>query len=126
MVAEMRELVLGGKGLIGSELVRALEARGHSVVTLDLKNGHDLRRPLDQLPFADCDRVWFLAWDTGGAKYLEAEDQQHQQYKNNCELSLRIFDALARSSMMLRPAPRGSEPRARGRRGHRSARTLDK
>ena len=47
--------------------------------------------------FEECDRVWFLAWDTGGAKYLEAEDQQHEQYKNNCELSLRIFDALART-----------------------------
>ena len=97
MAAQMRELVLGGAGLIGSELLRALEAKGHSVLVLDLKNGHDLRRAVDLKPFTDCDRVWFLAWDTGGAKFLEAEDQQHQQYKNNCELSLRIFDALART-----------------------------
>jgi len=97
MAAQMRELVLGGAGLIGSELLRALEARGHHTVVLDLKNGHDLRRGVDLKPFADCDRVWFLAWDTGGAKYLEAADQQHEQYKNNCELSLRIFDALART-----------------------------
>src|SRR5882762_4089075 len=97
MAAEMRELVLGGAGLIGSELVRALEAKGHSVLSLDLKNGHDLRRPLDVRPFEECDRVWFLAWDTGGAKYLEAEDQQHEQYKSNCYLCLRVFDALART-----------------------------
>lgn len=97
MAAEMNELVLGGAGLIGSELRCALEAKGHHTVVLDLKNGHDLRRPFDLKPFADCDRVWFLAWDTGGAKYLEAADQQHEQYKNNCELSLRIFDALART-----------------------------
>jgi nucleoside-diphosphate-sugar epimerase len=97
MVAEMRELVLGGEGLIGSELVCALAAKGHRVVTLDLKNGHDLRRPVDLEAFANCDRVWFLAWDTGGAKFLEAADQQHEQYKNNCELSLRVFDALSRT-----------------------------
>jgi nucleoside-diphosphate-sugar epimerase len=44
-----------------------------------------------------CDRIWFLAWDTGGAKFLEAEDRQHEQYKNNCLLSLNIFEALAQT-----------------------------
>ncbi|MFN2405219.1 MAG: NAD-dependent epimerase/dehydratase family protein [Pyrinomonadaceae bacterium] len=89
----MRELVLGGDGLIGSSLVHALTERGHEVRSLDLKSGCDLRYVDDQ-PFRDCDRVWFLAWDTGGAKYLEAEDQQHEQYKHNSELCLRIFEAL--------------------------------
>lgn len=93
----MTELVLGGQGLIGSELVRALSARGHNVRSLDLRSGCDLRLPLDFRPFEECDRVWFLAWDTGGAKFLEAEDRQHEQYRNNCELSLRIFDALSRT-----------------------------
>ena len=94
----MRELVLGGEGLIGSTLVGALRARGHEVVSLDAKSGYDLRRADDLGARAgECDRVWFLAWDTGGAKYIEAEDRQHEQYKNNCELSLRVFDALART-----------------------------
>lgn len=93
----MRELVLGGEGLIGSTLTAALRARNHHVVSLDLKSGHDLRKSFDLAPFEECDRVWFLAWDTGGAKFLEAEDRQHEQYRNNCELSLRIFDALART-----------------------------
>jgi nucleoside-diphosphate-sugar epimerase len=97
MTDELRELVLGGEGLIGSELVRTLRAMGHRVVSLDLKSGFDLRRPFDLRPFEECDRVWFLAWDTGGAKFLEAADRQHEQYKNNCELSLRIFDALAQT-----------------------------
>jgi nucleoside-diphosphate-sugar epimerase len=60
---------------------------------MDLKSGCDLRY-VDEQPFRECDRVWFLAWDTGGAKYLEAEDQQHEQYKHNSELCLRVFDAL--------------------------------
>jgi nucleoside-diphosphate-sugar epimerase len=97
MADRMNELVLGGQGLIGSELTRRISTQGHRVVSLDLKTGCDLRQPLDLRPFEECDRVWFLAWDTGGAKFLEAEDRQHEQYRNNCELSLRIFDALART-----------------------------
>lgn len=93
----MRELVLGGQGLIGSQLVRALEEKGHEVTSLDLKSGCDLRLPFDLEPFKRCDRVWFLAWDTGGAKFLDAEERQHEQYKNNCELSSRVFDALYRT-----------------------------
>ena len=93
MTEKNRELVLGGEGLIGSTLVRQLTALGHDVKSLDLKSGCDLRY-VDEEPFRECDRVWFLAWDTGGAKYLEAEDQQNQQYKNNCELCLRVFDIL--------------------------------
>lgn len=94
---ELRELVLGGDGLIGSSLVDALRENGHEVRSLDLKSGFDLRQPFDQAPFAECDRVWFLAWDTGGAKYIEADEQQLQQFRNNCELSLYTFDAIARS-----------------------------
>src|SRR6266516_1350808 len=96
-MTEMRELVVGGEGLIGASLAEALRAKGHQVVSLDLKSGFDLRKTFDLAPFENCDRVWFLAWDTGGAKYLEAEDRQHEQYRNNCELSLRIFDALAKT-----------------------------
>jgi nucleoside-diphosphate-sugar epimerase len=95
-MSETRELVLGGEGLIGSTLVRELSARGHLVKSLDLKSGCDLRQVDDQ-PFRECDRVWFLAWDTGGARYIEAVDRQHEQYKHNCELSVRVFDALGRT-----------------------------
>jgi nucleoside-diphosphate-sugar epimerase len=93
----MRELVLGGGGLIGSTLAAMLKERGHEVMSLDLKTGCDLRRADVDAPVAACDRVWFLAWDTGGAKYIEAEDSQHQQYKNNTEITLRVLDTLARA-----------------------------
>jgi nucleoside-diphosphate-sugar epimerase len=96
MATGINELVLGGEGLIGSELVRRLLSLGHEVVSLDLKNGCDLRY-VNDLPFEECDRVWFLAWDTGGVKYHSAADKQHQMYKHNCELSARVFDALAHS-----------------------------
>jgi nucleoside-diphosphate-sugar epimerase len=96
-MTEMRELVLGGEGLIGAALAQTLRANGHEVISLDLKSGFDLRKPFDIAPFENCDRVWFLAWDTGGAKYLEAANQQHEQYKNNSEISVRVFDALSRT-----------------------------
>ena len=95
-MSEAKELVLGGEGLIGSTLVRHLKANGHVVTSLDLKSGCDLRHVNDSA-FSECDRVWFLAWDTGGAKYIEAADRQHEQYKHNCELSVRVFDALGRT-----------------------------
>jgi len=94
MGAEPREIVLGGDGLIGSTLVKELKARGREVLSFDLKSGVDLRYAKDSL-FDEGDRVWFLAWDTGGAKYIEATDRQHEMYKHNCELAARVFDALA-------------------------------
>ena len=93
----MRELILGGEGLIGAELGKALRTKGHEVVTLDLKSGVDLRKPFDLDSFETADRVWFLAWDTGGAKFIEAEDQQHEQYKSNCQISISVFDALRKT-----------------------------
>jgi nucleoside-diphosphate-sugar epimerase len=94
-MTENRELVLGGDGLIGSTLVQELTKRGHRAKSLDLKSGCDLRQ-IDEQPFRECDRVWFLAWDTGGARYIEAVDRQHEQYKHNCELTVRVLDTLAR------------------------------
>ena len=91
----MKELVLGGEGLLGSTLVGALCARGHQVASLDVKSGCDLRYADLNTPLAECDRIWFLAWDVGGVKHIEAEDRQHAQFKHNCELSLRVFDALS-------------------------------
>jgi dTDP-L-rhamnose 4-epimerase len=41
----MRLLVTGSAGFIGSHIVEALEARGHTVRTLDLRSGEDVRDP---------------------------------------------------------------------------------
>lgn len=92
----MRELVLGGSGMIGTELCAALRRAGHEVASLDLKTGCDLRN-VGLRPFEECDRVWFLAWDTGGAKYIEDPRAQHRQYINNTELSASVFDKLERT-----------------------------
>ena len=92
----IRDLVLGGAGLIGSELVRNLRQNGHRVDSLDLVQGVDLRRA-DLSCFREYDRIWFLAWDTGGAPYLEDAERQHGIFRHNCELALHVFDALSSS-----------------------------
>jgi nucleoside-diphosphate-sugar epimerase len=90
----VKDLVLGGEGLIGTALGEELRKRGHATVSLDLRSGCDLRFAKAEL-FETCDRVWFLAWDTGGAKYIEAKDSQHETYRHNSELSAHVFDLLA-------------------------------
>lgn len=94
MASGIRDLVLGGEGLIGAELVKLLGESGSDVRSLDLKSGEDLRF-IGNEPYLECDRIWFLAWDTGGAKYHSAADKQHQMFRLNSELSARVFDALA-------------------------------
>lgn len=96
MSREVRDLVLGGEGLIGTALGAELRKRGHETVSLDLRSGCDLR-VVEPAPFETCDRVWFLAWDTGGAKYIESKDRQHETYRHNSELSAHVFDLLART-----------------------------
>src|SRR4051812_46200306 len=92
----MIDLVLGGEGLIGRALCQELASRGSTIRSLDLKNGFDLRLAEAEW-FTPADRVWFLAWDTGGAKYLGDSTLQHQMFVNNCEISIQVFDFLKSS-----------------------------
>lgn len=98
MAVGLKELVLGGNGLIGSALCGVLHGSGSEVVSLDLAKGYDLRDGRTE-DFQGFDRVWFLAWDTGGAKYLNDEAFQHSMYKHNTELCTRVFDILDRTKL---------------------------
>lgn len=86
-----KELVLGGEGLIGTEVVSILAERGSDARSLDLKSGIDIVT-CDSGPFEWADRIWFLAWDLGGVKYLNDPTIQHEQFMKNCALMHRVFD----------------------------------
>jgi nucleoside-diphosphate-sugar epimerase len=89
----MRNLVLGGSGMIGSHLCEHLLQKGETVVNLDLKVDFDLRQmSLDN--FRGVDYVWFFAWDVGGAKYIMNHDNSFKLLNNNLKICANVFSFL--------------------------------
>jgi nucleoside-diphosphate-sugar epimerase len=82
----MRNLVLGSEGFVGGPFCQFLESRGQEVIRYDLKRSasEDLRHA--RLKLDGVDRVFVLAWDVGGAKYLYREDSQLGQLDWNLAL----------------------------------------
>lgn len=77
-------LVLGSEGFLGRALCKYLE-RNEKVVHCDIKlNAFDLRH--EKLDLTGIDRVYLLAWDVGGAKYLYDPATQEAQFEWNMKL----------------------------------------
>jgi nucleoside-diphosphate-sugar epimerase len=88
-----KNLVLGGAGTIGTALCNYLHKMGEDVVSLDIKEGFDLR--IDPLsPYKEVDYVWFLAWEVGGAKYLGNEKYLVDIIKKNTIICEKVFQFL--------------------------------
>jgi nucleoside-diphosphate-sugar epimerase len=97
----MRHLVLGSSGQIGAHLVKYLQDKGEQVLEFDLvsNNAHDLRVPTNihfETLMTHCDIVHFLAYDVGGAKYLEENQDKYQFIDNNIRIMSNTFDVLKR------------------------------
>lgn len=95
----MRHLILGSEGQIGSHLSRYLTRGGHTVIEFDILNEseQDLRienNPLLEEYLQYCDIVHFLAYDVGGAKYLEKYQQSYDFIVNNCKIMVNTFDLI--------------------------------
>lgn len=88
-----KNLVLGGSGTIGTELCNQLNKAGEIVINLDLKSGFDLRKD-NLIKYSNVDYVWFLAWDVGGAKYLNNPNNFFNILNNNTLISQRTFSFL--------------------------------
>lgn len=90
----MKSIVLGSDGFIGTPFCKYLETLGEQVIRIDIKHGEsqDLRNMHLQLD--GIDRVYFLAWDVGGAKYLYREDSQFRQLDWNLNLLLNVMPQL--------------------------------
>lgn len=83
-------ILLGGAGLVGTALDRALRGRGESTKTYDLKTGVDLRE-YEPEDFGADTYYWFLAWDVGGAKYIMDSAQQLSILRHNLSLCDKVF-----------------------------------
>ena len=94
----MKNLVLGGSGMIGSHLCEHLISIGETVINLDLKEGNDLRI-LNLSIFENIDYVWFLAWDVGGAKYIMNPDNYFSLLHNNMKICNNVFEYLKQTKI---------------------------
>lgn len=92
-MTKMRNLVLGGSGMIGSHLCQYLLSTGEEVVSLDLTTGFDLRKD-DLTPYRNVDFVWFLAWEVGGSKFLTDQNNFISIIKNNTQICANVFQFL--------------------------------
>ena len=94
----MKHLVLGSAGQIGGYLVKYLENKGEEVFTYDIKSNpqQDLRKyhtALESL-IKVSDIVHFLAFDVGGAKYLEKYQDTFEFIDNNIKIMDVTFNVL--------------------------------
>jgi len=95
--ASITNLVLGSEGFVGKPFCRYLEGQGEEVVRFDIKRDdrEDARSVL--LSLDGVDRVYFLAWEVGGAKYLYRDDVQFLQLDWNLQLLLNVMPQLRKS-----------------------------
>jgi len=87
-------LVIGSDGFVGTPFCEYLERCGERVVRFDLKRGEHEDARLVRLNLNDINRVYFLAWEVGGAKYLYRDDIQFLQLDSNLKLMLNVFPQL--------------------------------
>ena len=90
----MRNLILGSEGFVGTSLCRYLESNGEEIVRLDIKRSSDEDLRNASIDVGHLDRIYFLAWDVGGAKYLYLEETQHDQLDWNLKILLNVMPQL--------------------------------
>jgi nucleoside-diphosphate-sugar epimerase len=91
--------VLGSDGFVGRSLCEYLTDMGEEVVRFDIKRGTAEDGRTATLNLAGIDRVYFLAWEVGGAKYLYKNENQIPQLTWNNQLMLNVFSQLENSKL---------------------------
>lgn len=90
----VRNLVIGSEGFVGKPFCSYLESLGEDVIRFDVKRGNEEDGRTATLNLDGIDRVLFLAWDVGGAKYLYRDEVQFVQLDWNLKLLLNIMPQL--------------------------------
>jgi nucleoside-diphosphate-sugar epimerase len=86
--------VLGSEGFIGKPFCKYLQSIGEKVIPFDIKRGPEEDGRVVRINLEGIDRVYFLAWDVGGAKYLYRKEIQHRQLDWNLKLLLNVMPQL--------------------------------
>lgn len=87
-------LVIGSEGFVGKPFCKYLQDIGEKVILFDIKRGTKEDGRVVRLHLENVDRIYFLAWDVGGAKYLYRTDGQFRQLDWNLKLLLNIMPQL--------------------------------
>lgn len=90
----MINLVIGSDGFIGTPFCKYLESLNEEVIRFDIKSNKKNDARLFKFDFRKIDRIYFLAWDVGGSKYLFNKNNQLSQLKWNLDLLRNILNQL--------------------------------
>ena len=95
----LTNLVLGSSGFVGNPFCDFLRSMGEEVIPFDIANSLDEDARVSRLSLENIDRVYFLAWEVGGAKYLYQDNVQQKQLDWNLQLMLNVFPQMHESSI---------------------------
>jgi nucleoside-diphosphate-sugar epimerase len=95
----MKHLVLGSSGQIGNCIVDYFKSQGEEVIEFDIERdpNEDLRISNNLFledKIKECDIVHFLAFDVGGAKYLEKYQDTYPFISNNIKIMANTFELI--------------------------------
>jgi nucleoside-diphosphate-sugar epimerase len=95
----MKHLVLGSSGQVGYHVVNYFKSKGEEVIEFDIERdqNEDLRiynNTLLEEKIQQCDMIHFLAFDIGGAKYLEKYQDTYQFIDNNMRIMINTFELI--------------------------------
>ena len=98
-IKSTRNLVLGSEGFVGRSLCEHLTGLGEEVVHFDIKRSEVEDGRTASLNLEGVDRVYFLAWEVGGAKFLYKNENQIPQMDWNTRLMLNVFSQLKHAGL---------------------------
>lgn len=95
----VKYLVLGSHGQIGEGLCSFLDSLNMEYESMDIvkDSSHDLRiktNPVLEKKIKECDFVFFLAFDVGGARYLAKYQHTFEFFHNNILIMSNVFELL--------------------------------
>ncbi|MDD5355452.1 MAG: NAD(P)-dependent oxidoreductase [Candidatus Omnitrophica bacterium] len=95
----INNLVLGSEGFVGKSFSYYLNKIGEKVVRFDIKRSQKEDLRYVKINFKGIDKIYFFAWDVGGAKYLYEKESQFIQLDWNLKLLLNVMPQIQSSNL---------------------------